>query len=199
VRDQVITRTLPEVVRFFTLWKKHVYRSARHDEFNITSSAHLQIENQRILVARTLTQRGAIQPKPVSRQPSAGASEEEKSIVNVKIDGRNVAAYTTCAACRTRQSNVWWKAPKGLFTAVLCDDCGVHWRKYGDLSLKTPKEDSLPSTKQRMAMTEKREGTPLTGPVPKRIKVCIRSIIIDQRVYMPFRLLLGPPQHLSRR
>lgn len=24
VRDQIITRTLPEVVRFFTLWKKYV-------------------------------------------------------------------------------------------------------------------------------------------------------------------------------
>lgn len=124
--------------------------------------------------ARRLGQKGVtVQAKPLSRQPSAGAAEEEKSIVDVKIDGRNVAAYTTCAACRTRQSNVWWKAPKGLFTAVLCDDCGVHWRKYGDLNLKTPKEDSLPSTKQRMATAEKREGTPLPGPIPKRMKVCV--------------------------
>jgi hypothetical protein len=122
------------------------------------------------LDARKPGQKGPTgQAKPVARQPSA--SEEEKSIVNVKTDGRNATMYSTCAACRTRVSTVWWKAPKGLLTAVLCDDCGVHWRKYGDLNLKIPKEDTLPSAKQRMAIAEKREGTPLTGPAPKKMKV----------------------------
>lgn len=151
-----------------------VTRRASHSCF--ISSTHLREENRRILESRRLGSKGSpVHPKPISRQPSVGASEEEKSVVNLKVEGRNGATYSTCAACRTRQSNVWWKAPKGLMTAVLCDDCGVHWRKYGDLNLKTPKEDNLPSAKQRMAVAEKREGTPLSGPAPKRLKVSNES------------------------
>ncbi|KAF8507958.1 hypothetical protein BU17DRAFT_57044 [Hysterangium stoloniferum] len=159
VRDQISSRTVYEVVRFFTLWK----------------TTHLLEENRRILEARKLGKASPHQPKPISRQPSAGMSEEEKSVVNMKLDGRSIAAFSTCAACRTRQTNVWWKAPKGLSTSVLCDDCGVHWRKYGDLNLKPPKEENLPSAKQRAAILEKREGTPMAGPVAKRAKMSVIS------------------------
>ena len=141
-------------------------------------SLHLQEENRRILEARKLGQK-SLPPssKQTIRQSSTPASEEEKSVVNVKLEGRGIAAFSTCAACRTRHSNTWWKAPKGLSTAVLCDDCGVHWRKYGDLNLKPPKEDNIPSTKQRIPTTEKREGTPLAGPTAKRMKACYTILI----------------------
>ncbi|KIJ55283.1 hypothetical protein M422DRAFT_57796 [Sphaerobolus stellatus SS14] len=148
VREQITSRTYPEVVRFFAIWK----------------ATKLGEENHRILEARKHG-RIATPSKSTSRQGSVGISEEEKSVVNVKTDGRGGATFV-CAACRTRQSNVWWKAPKGLSSSVLCDDCGVKWRKYGDLSAKVPKEDTL---KQRGA-TDKREGTPLAPPA-KRMKV----------------------------
>lgn len=130
-------------------------------KFSSLVSNQLREENHRILEARRLG-------KPlISQKTSATIPDEEKSIINVKTDGRTL----TCAACRTRQSNVWWKGPKGLFSPVLCDDCGVQWRKYGDLSLKAP-SDSL-SGKQRTNVIEKREGTPLAGSAPKRMKVII--------------------------
>lgn len=65
---------------------------------------------------------------------------------------------------------MWWKAPKGLSTSILCDACGTNWRKYADLNLvRQSREESLPSTKSRT--NEKREGTPLSGPSSKRAKV----------------------------
>lgn len=121
----------------------------------LSSSTHLREENHRILEARRLGKSTA------SQLLAATASDEEKSIVNVTTDGRT----STCAACRTRQSSAWWKGPKGLSTPVLCNECGMQWRKYGDLSLKTPSE-SL-SGKHRISVIEKREGTPLGGSAPK--------------------------------
>ena len=168
-----------EEVRLFVILASHCFISSH-------SSLHLREENHRILEAQKLGQQSSSQQ--TSRQPSA-ASEEEKSIVNMKTEGRGIAAYSTCAACRTRQSSVWWKAPKGLSSAVLCEDCGVHWRKYGDLNLQPPKVDNVPSIKQRIPTTEKREGTPLAGPSAKRSRVCYDILIIGYGRFDDYILL----------
>jgi len=52
------------------------------------------------------------------------------------IDLRPTRANPACGACRTRESKVWWKAPKGLATNILCDTCGSNWRKYADLNVQ---------------------------------------------------------------
>jgi hypothetical protein len=111
--------------------------------------------------------------KPVWRQWSSiveaedgqqvGLSDDEGSIVDQSSKARN-----SCGACRTRESKMWWKAPKGLPTDVLCDNCGTNWRKYADLNVRPSREESMPSAKTK----EKREGTPLHGPSAKRAKVC---------------------------
>lgn len=93
-----------------------------------------------------------------------GLSDDEGSIVSPPP-----SKSPACGACRTRESKVWWKAPKGLATDILCDSCGTSWRKYADLNVRPVREESLPLAKARVA--EKREGTPLSGPSSKRARV----------------------------
>lgn len=78
-------------------------------------------------------------------------------------------AHASCGACRTRDTKLWWKAPKGLATPVLCDACGISWRKYADLNHLRPIREEAAAVKQGKA--EKREGTPLAGSNTKRLKV----------------------------
>lgn len=149
VRDEVGTRSMPEVVRFFGHWK-----NAKLGEAN----------------RRTTRE---VSPKPISRQYSSveeandgqqvGLSDDEGSIVSPPP-----SKSPACGACRTRESKVWWKAPKGLATDILCDSCGTSWRKYADLNVRPVREESLPLSKARV--TEKREGTPLSGPSSKRAR-----------------------------
>lgn len=80
-------------------------------------------------------------------------------------------AHASCGACRTRDTKLWWKAPKGLPTPVLCDACGISWRKYADLNHLRPIREEAAAAKQGKG--EKREGTPLAGSNTKRVKVCV--------------------------
>jgi hypothetical protein len=98
--------------------------------------------------------------------PSADDSDSEGSIVRTPSK-----AHASCGACRTRDTNLWWKAPKGLPTPVLCDACGISWRKYADLNHLRPIREEAAAAKQGKA--EKREGTPLAGSNSKRVKVSV--------------------------
>lgn len=87
-------------------------------------------------------------------------------------------AHASCGACRTRDTKLWWKAPKGLATPVLCDACGISWRKYADLNHLRPIREEAAAIKQGKA--EKREGTPLAGSNTKRVKVGV--VILHRHV-----------------
>ncbi|TFK71677.1 hypothetical protein BDN72DRAFT_957959 [Pluteus cervinus] len=146
VRDEVGTRSVPEVVRFYGQWKNE----------------KLGEENQRI-------QRKGAPPKAPLRQYSSLAEANDGQHVGLSDDEESVVQPTkmpVCGACRTKESKTWWKAPKGLHSTLLCDVCGTNWRKYADLSVRPLREDSLPKNKP----SEKREGTPLHGPTAKRVK-----------------------------
>ncbi len=91
-----------------------------------------------------------------------GHSDDESSII------AQPSKTPTCGACRTRESKMWWKAPKGLPSNILCDTCGTNWRKYADLNVRPVREETLPSAKTR----DKRDGTPLTASTAKRARVC---------------------------
>jgi Zn ribbon nucleic-acid-binding protein len=93
-------------------------------------------------------------------------SDSEGSIVRTPSK-----AHASCGACRTRDTKLWWKAPKGLPTPVLCDACGISWRKYADLNHLRPIREEAAAVKQGKA--EKREGTPLAGTNSKRVKVSV--------------------------
>jgi hypothetical protein len=94
-----------------------------------------------------------------------GLSDDEGSVVS-----SSSKTVHSCGACRTRESQTWWKAPKGLATDVLCDTCGTNWRKYADINVRPLREESLPTTK--VDPLGKRGGTPLVGPSTKRARVC---------------------------
>ncbi|KAI0675865.1 hypothetical protein C8Q78DRAFT_353648 [Trametes maxima] len=140
VREEVGTRSMPEVVRFYAHWK----------------NSKLREENIRIRRARENGVDEKVEPATREVTPE----DEEGSIV--VAPPRNVS----CGACRTRESEVWWRAPKGLPTSVLCDNCGTGWRKYADLNVRPMRDEMLSKAKSG----DKREGTPLNGPQAKRAK-----------------------------
>ncbi|CCM01335.1 uncharacterized protein FIBRA_03384 [Fibroporia radiculosa] len=142
VREEVGTRSMPEVVRFYGHWK----------------SSKLGEENARIKAARLS---GLNDTAPSASR--AVSPDDEGSIVRGPS-----RPNISCACCRTRESEVWWKAPKGLQTNVLCDNCGQSWRKYGDLNVRPMREEVM--TKVIGKPGDKREGTPLNGPSIKRAK-----------------------------
>ncbi|KAJ6619944.1 hypothetical protein B0H10DRAFT_1912520 [Mycena sp. CBHHK59/15] len=149
VRDEVVTRSMAEVVRFYGHWK----------------CAKLGEENLRILEHGLPAKLPGRQYKNVAEAvigQRVGLSDDEGSIIS------HPSKTATCGACRTRDSKTWWKAPKGLSTSILCDTCGTNWRKYADINVRPVREESLPATKPKVV--EKREGTPLTGPVAKRAR-----------------------------
>jgi hypothetical protein len=100
-----------------------------------------------------------------AKAPSPPANDDDFEGSIVKQPRSNVV----CASCKTRESVQWWKAPKGLSSTILCNDCGISWRKYADFTKPVIREESVPATKSKAP--EKREGTPLNGPSAKRSKV----------------------------
>jgi hypothetical protein len=114
-------------------------------------------------------------PLSAHSMPSADDSDSEGSIVRAPSK-----AHSSCGACRTRDTKQWWKAPKGLATPVLCDACGISWRKYADLNHLRPIREEAAAAKQ--GKTEKREGTPLAGSNSKRVKVSVSSIGVRMSV-----------------
>lgn len=102
-------------------------------------------------------------------------NEEEEPTVDLlmsddegSVDRGSSKANSSCGACRTRESDIWWRAPKGLATSILCDTCGTNWRKYADLNVRPTREEILPPGRKGV---EKREGTPLSAPSVKRLRV----------------------------
>jgi GATA zinc finger len=107
---------------------------------------------------------------PPAEIPIPVSSDDEGSIV------KQPRSNVVCASCKTRESEQWWKAPKGLSSHILCDECGITWRKYADFTKPPIREGSLPVAKGKGV--EKREGTPLNGPNPKRAKVSIMPLFL---------------------
>ncbi|KAH8833162.1 hypothetical protein DL96DRAFT_1585044 [Flagelloscypha sp. PMI_526] len=163
-------RTMPEVVRYYGHWK----------------CGKLGEENVRI---RDLRRMG--DPSGSSSQlfsPPAGAFDGPGGSQKVGFENAdsvitNPAKSATCGACRTKDTPVWWRAPRGIGSTVLCDTCGTNWRKYADLNVRSIREErSVDGQKEKDAAGrlgsgkgEKREGTPMDGPKVKRIKTTVGS------------------------
>ena len=134
-------------------------------------------ENRRIKAAR---QSGLSMPeRPPSR---AEASDDDEGSVIKDVS----KAHPSCGACRTRESDMWWKAPKGLPTNVLCDNCGLSWRKYADLNVRPFREETISKTKPG----DKREGAPLNGNNSKRARVrhyFLAQPFIPSYLRLPYR------------
>ena len=133
------------------------------------SSSKLGEENVRIRAARA----SGLDEKMEGSVDETMPDDDEGSIVT------ELKKNQSCGACRTRESEVWWKAPKGLPTGVLCDNCGLSWRKYADLNVRPMREEVGPAAKAKAE--NKREGTPLNGPSAKRAKVGCLSVCVVSR------------------
>lgn len=154
--------------------------------FNSSIACHLSMklgeENRRIKAAR------ASGLSLLDRPPSRAASvDDEASIIAEPTKGNS-----SCGACRTRESDVWWKAPKGLVTNVLCDNCGISWRKYADLNVRPFREETISKGGKN---ADKREGTPLAGPAAKRARV---SSLSSCAIWVSWLLMKWPNLMLNR-
>ncbi|TRM57900.1 hypothetical protein BD626DRAFT_438803 [Schizophyllum amplum] len=152
VREEVGTRTMKEVVRFYGHWKAERLGEENRRQRNETKidAPPIYFDDQTSAAAGQ----------------HVGPQEDEGSIVAAPT-GKNAS----CGACRTRNSDVWWKAPKGLSTNVLCDTCGTNWRKYADLNMRPVREEATAAKEKNengKRNADKREGTPLTAPGAKR-------------------------------
>ncbi|KAF7308348.1 Zinc finger protein 1 [Mycena chlorophos] len=173
IREEVPTRSIYEVVRFYGHWK-----CARLGEENLRILEHGKPAKSLVKQYRSIEEAAAGQ--------RVGPTDNEGSVVS------HPTKTPTCGACRTRDSKTWYKAPKGLSTSVLCETCGTNWRKYADLNVRpVVREESVPlgmppvvtaagagasasappvRKAEKASSVEKREGTPLTGPVAKRAR-----------------------------
>ncbi|KAG8221065.1 hypothetical protein J3R82DRAFT_2579 [Butyriboletus roseoflavus] len=147
VRDEVGTRTVPEVVKFYGRWKNSKLKEE-----------HMRAR-ERAAVVKEDEEEEQVVDVPMS--------DDEGSIIR-----GSAKANSSCGACRTRESDTWWRAPKGLATDILCDTCGTNWRKYADLNIRPVREEILPPGRKG---AEKREGTPLSAPNAKRLKTSITT------------------------
>ncbi|KAI3597799.1 hypothetical protein WG66_012548 [Moniliophthora roreri] len=160
VRDEIVVKSMPEVVRYYGWWKNMKL-----------GQEHAQLREHG--------------PPPMpSYVKYASASNKSQTIGQSEDDEGSVISAIppskppSCGACRTKESKVWWKAPKGLQSNLLCDTCGTNWRKYADLNVRPVREESVPRKATSSSAEngngsgkgEKREGTPLAGPAGKRVK-----------------------------
>lgn len=137
IKEGIKSRSIYEVVRFYGHWKND-----RLGEENRQSRSH-NLTGRNISLKR-------------SRSPS---SDDESSVYGFGGD----VPRQVCGACRAKDSAVWWKAPRGLPTEVMCDQCGISWRKYGDIRSGRVEEAKKGNG------ADKRENTP--QPPVKRTKV----------------------------
>ncbi|KAJ1306572.1 hypothetical protein OPQ81_007573 [Rhizoctonia solani] len=137
IKEGIKTRSIYEVVRFYGHWKNdRLGEEHRHSKTNALTGRNISLKR--------------------SRSPS---SDDESSVYGFGGD----VPRQVCGACRSKESAVWWKAPRGLPTEVMCDQCGISWRKYGDIRsgrIEEPKKGNG---------IDKRENTP--QPPVKRTKV----------------------------
>ncbi|KAL0060485.1 putative PHD type zinc finger protein with BAH domain-containing protein [Marasmius tenuissimus] len=151
VRDDLVVKSMPEVVRYYGHWK----------------SQKLGEQNKKL-------REDGPPPEPTFARYKSLESTTEGQTVGPSEDADDASVVAapskppSCGACRTKESKKWWKAPKGLQSSFLCDNCGLNWRKYADLNVRPVREESLPA--QKAKTLEKREGSPLSAPSTKRVK-----------------------------
>ncbi|CAE6432843.1 unnamed protein product [Rhizoctonia solani] len=137
IKEGIRTRSIYEVVRFYGHWKNdRLGEEHRQSKTNTLTGKNISLKR--------------------SRSPS---SDDESSVYGFGGD----VPRQVCGACRSKESAVWWKAPRGLPTEVMCDQCGISWRKYGDI-----RSGRIEEAKKGNGV-DKRENTP--QPPVKRTKV----------------------------
>ena len=138
----------------------------------MTYSNSEQMRQKRPKTGPQSLSRGSNKSNGVFKTLSAVIEDEESddgSVIDVSTDANGRAPRLACGVCKAKDSPCWWKAPRGfdLTSSVLCDPCGLLWRKYGEIRLNRA-EDTF---KSKHSNGEKRDATPLAQTPAKRFKV----------------------------
>jgi hypothetical protein len=162
-----------------------VGRSGLHDSYGVAHHLTIfhseQLRKQRAADSSAMRNTGNKQSAP-RKGPTVANDlsdiDDSESTIDLSTIPAAALPRLGCGSCRTKDSQYWWKAPKGfdLSSTMLCDSCGMLWRKYADLKGGRGDDPSKPPK-----ILEKREGTSITGPVTKRIKVCISILPLTLR------------------
>ncbi|KAG8995660.1 putative PHD type zinc finger protein with BAH domain-containing protein [Tulasnella sp. JGI-2019a] len=149
IASEIEGRSTYEVVRLYGHWKND-----RLGEINKKTRESSQpiAEAPQIKFRRTVSVRASVDP------------DDEGSVVNGQLDNGPSGKSLSCGSCRTKDSTVWWKGPKNLPSPVMCDACGIAWRKYGDIKGPPKQEDQPAPKKAANGATEKRAASPLPPP-----------------------------------
>jgi len=113
---------------------------------------------------------------------SSDADDNESAINASSLSSASLSRGVSCGSCRKKDSQRWWKAPRGLdfATAVLCDACSMNWRKYADVK-SSRTDDGI-----KVKGADKKDNTPLSA---KRMKVNIvpPDVTMNSRVVLSGR------------
>ncbi|KAG8966432.1 putative PHD type zinc finger protein with BAH domain-containing protein, partial [Tulasnella sp. 427] len=155
IAQEMPGRSTAELVRFYGRWKNQ----------------RLGEENRKFLAAPGAST--APVPTKFRRTVSVRSStdpDDEGSVINGETESGKNGLF--CSSCKTRDATVWWKGPKGLASSVMCETCGIFWRKYGDIKGPSKPDELAPKKGAILAngSAEKREGTPLVQPPAKKQK-----------------------------
>ncbi|KAI0318770.1 hypothetical protein OF83DRAFT_1163302 [Amylostereum chailletii] len=113
VREEVATRDIYEVVRYYGHWK-----------------------NEKLGEENELRRRKGAAYKPEGT-PNIVDSDEEGSLY------RGSKTNISCGCCHSTATKDWYKAPKNTTYGILCYKCGMHYRKYAEFTNpRTSREDT---------------------------------------------------------
>lgn len=111
---RLLHRSPADVLRYYYIWRNEQLREENealrhHQKIHITHG-----RTQQTLGAPTLG-------KVRSRAPSSVASDDETSLYDPDDAAQR---KLQCAACSTRLSKIWWRAPRSLSGESMCENCG---------------------------------------------------------------------------
>jgi len=152
-----------EVLKFSYMWKNK----------KLKSENDLIRQHRKVHAAHARNNRGTLGPPSLGKIRSRAESEtsdDEGSLHNASYVSAN---RMQCAACSTRNSNVWWKCPRTVQGIAMCESCGSNYRKYGVISFvkaddaKGRSDKKEPKSKRAKGDTGSGTSTPVPQSAPK--------------------------------
>lgn len=111
---RLLKKSPAEVLRYYYMWRNEQLKRENdalrhHQKIHVTHG-----RTQKTLGAPSLG-------KVRSRAPSSELSDDDTSLYD---PDEAVSRKLQCAACSTRLSKVWWRAPRSLSGESMCENCG---------------------------------------------------------------------------
>ncbi|GAB5590639.1 putative PHD type zinc finger protein with BAH domain-containing protein [Umbelopsis nana] len=132
VASKVPKRSMAQIVRFFYKWKKTDRYEPVYSEWTKIYKPNKKFRRRGLSVPDVVSADASSTELSDSESDEEDESKEDPTIVSAK----GSVGYE-CMNCGIDESDVWRRAPgdtdkrRKLHRYVLCDDCGVHWLKYG--------------------------------------------------------------------